>query len=157
MTSQARYHSVLARAMTQFLDYKRALGRRFDTEERQLLLLDRFLIAKEIRSLEDLKPELLEMFLHSRPRRSPKSYNQLLGAVRRLLDWMVIQGMLEHSPLRAKPRRETGPRLPVILDPPLVRSLLDLASQLPDRPQAPLRGNSYRLAFTLMYCLGLVV
>lgn len=42
MTSQHRYHSGLAGAMVQFLGHKRALGRRFDTEERQLLLLDRF-------------------------------------------------------------------------------------------------------------------
>lgn len=157
MNSQDRYHSVMAGAMAQFLDHKRALGRRFDTEERQLLLLDRFLVAHEIRALSDLTPELLEACLLSRPRRRPKSYNQLLGVVRRLLDWMVVQGMLEHSPLRAKPRREAGSRLPIILDPALVRSLLDLAAQLPDWPRAPLRGDSYRLAFALMYGLGLRV
>lgn len=157
MTLQRRYNSVLAGAMDQFLAHKRALGRRYDTEERHLLLLDRFLVAEQVAHLEGITPELLEAFLLSRPRRSPKSHNQLLGAVRRLLDWMVVQGMLAHSPLRAKPRRETGPRLPVILDPPLVRALLDLAAQFPDRPRAPLRGASYRLAFALMYGLGLRV
>jgi len=157
MKQQTRYNSVLAEAMMQFLDHKRALGRRYDTEERQLLLLDRYLVEQGIDRIDDLTPELLEAFLLSRPRPRPKSYNQLLGVVRRLLDWMVIHGMLEHSPLRAKPRRETGPRLPVILDPALVRSLLDLAAQLPDWPCAPLRGESYRLAFALMYGLGLRV
>jgi site-specific recombinase XerD len=157
MSLQGRYSSVLAGAMEQFLVHKRALGRRYDTEERHLLLLDRFLLAEGIASLDGVTPQRLEEFLLSRPRRSPKSYNQLLGAVRRLLDWMVVQGMLAHSPLRAKPRRETGPRLPVILDPSRVRALLDLASQLPDWSRAPLRGASYRLAFALMYALGLRV
>lgn len=157
MKLEGRYHSLLAGAMEQFLLHKRSLGRRFDTEERHLLLLDRFLVAQEIGSLESLTPETLEGFLLSRPRRTPKSYNQLLGAVRRLLDWMVVQGLLASSPLRAKPRRETGPRLPVIFDPELVRRLLDLARQLPERPRAPLRGESYRLAFALMYGLGLRV
>jgi integrase len=157
MSLQGRYGSVLAGAMEQFLVHKRALGRRYDTEERRLLLLDRFLVAEQVAHVESITPELLEAFLLSRPRHSPKSYNQLLGAVRRLLDWMVVQGMLAHSPLCAKPRRETGPRLPVILDPPLVRALLDLAAQLPDWPRAPLRGVSYRLAFALMYGLGLRV
>lgn len=157
MSLQGRYSSVLAEAMEQFLVHKRALGRRYDTEERHLLLLDRFLVAEQVAHQEDITAELLEAFLLSRPRHSPKSHNQLLGAVRRLLDWMVVQEMLAHSPLRAKPRRETGPRLPVILDPPLVRALLDLAAQLPDRPRAPLRGVSYRLAFALMYGLGLRV
>lgn len=157
MSLQGRYSSVLAEAMEQFLAHKRALGRCYDTEERHLLLLDRFLVAEGIDRLEGITPEILEAFLLSRPRHSPKSHNQLLGAVRRLLDWMVVQEMLAHSPLRGKPRRETGPRLPVILDPPLVRALLDLAAQLPDRPRAPLRGASYRLAFALMYGLGLRV
>lgn len=157
MSLQGRYSSVLAEAMEQFLAHKRALGRCYDTEERHLLLLDRFLVAEGIDRLEGITPEILEAFLLSRPRHSPKSHNQLLGAVRRLLDWMVVQEMLAHSPLRGKPRRETGPRLPVIFDPPLVRALLDLAAQLPDRPRAPLRGTSYRLAFALMYGLGLRV
>jgi site-specific recombinase XerD len=155
MERQPRYQSVLSEAMDRFLAHKRALGRRFSTEERQLLLLDRFLLAKRIHSLEALTPEVLDAFLLSRPRKRPKSYNQLLGVARRLLDWMVLQEMLPRSPLRAKARRETGRRVPVIFDPPLVRSLLDLALQLPDWPRAPVRGPSYRLAFALMYGLGL--
>ena len=157
MNLQGRYHSVLADPMTQFLVYKRALGRRFDTEERHLLLLDRFLVERQVASVEALTPELLEAFLLSRPRRAAKSYNQLLGAVRRLLDWMVVQGLLARSPLRTRPRRESGPRVPVIFDPSLVRRLLDLTARLPDQSRAPLRGESYRLAFALMYGLGLRV
>jgi site-specific recombinase XerD len=157
MTSQRRYLSTLAESMEHFLAHKRALGRRYATEERQLLLLDRFVAAQKIGRIEDLTPELLEAFLDSRHRRTPKGYNQLLGSVRRLLEWMVVQERLPHSPLRAKARRETGPRLPVIFDPALVRSLLALAAQLPDWPRAPLRGHSYRLAFALMYSLGLRV
>lgn len=157
MTRDGRYHSVLAGPIEQYLAHKRALGRRFDTEERQLLLIDRFLVATAVRSLEALTPEVLEAFLLSNPRRQARSYNDLLGHLRRLLDWMVVQGMLAHSPLQAKPRRKPGPRLPVIFDPALVRALLDLTAQLPDRPRAPLRGATYRLAFALMYGLGLRV
>lgn len=157
MKADPRYRSVLAGAMEQFLAHKRALGRRYTTEERQLLLLDRFLVEQDIQSLEALTPQTFEAFLASRPRPQPKSYNQLLGVVRRLLDWMVIHEKLTHSPLQARPRRESGPRLPVIFDPPLVRDLLRLAAQLPDWPRAPLRGASYRLAFVLMYGLGLRV
>ena len=72
-----RYGSMLAEAMEQFPAHKRALGRRFDTEERQLLLLDRFLVAKGIDSPEALTSALLDEFLLSRPRRRPKSFNQL--------------------------------------------------------------------------------
>jgi site-specific recombinase XerD len=140
-----RYQSFLAPCIEQFLAHKRALGRRFATEERQLLLLDRYLIANQILSYDELRPESLDAFLLSRPRSKPKSFNQLLGVVRRLLDWMVLQEMIPSSPLRAQPRRETGPRLPVIFEPLLVRSLLNLAAQLPDQARAPLRGASYGL------------
>lgn len=157
MDKPRRYTSVLADAMHEFVSYKRALGRRFHTEERQLLLLDRFLVARKIATLQELSSELLNEFLLSRPRTTARAYNQLAGMVRRLLDWMVLQEMLPCSPLQAKRRRETGPRRPVIFDPPLVRALLDLARQLPDWPRAPLRGASYRLAFALMYGLGLRV
>ena len=155
MSEPRRYHSVLADAMHEFLSYKRALGRRFATEERQLLLLDRFLVERRVGALDEIGPELLDQFLLSRRHRVPKSYNSLLGVVRRLLDWMVGQEMLARSPLRARPRRETGSRVPVIFDPPLVRALLDLALQLPERSRAPLRGATYRMAFALMYGLGL--
>jgi len=157
MDEPRRYTSVLADAMHEFVSYKRALGRRFNTEERQLLLLDRFLVERKIATLEALTSDLLDEFLLSRPLRSGKAYNQLLGHVRRLLDWMVLQDMIPCSPLQAKRRRESGPRRPVIFEPPLVRVLLDLAGQLPDWPRAPLRGASYRLAFALMYALGLRV
>lgn len=150
-----RYHSVLASAMQQFLSHKRALGRRFGTEERQMLLLDRFLVERRIDAVDAISSELLDEFLLSRRRTKPKSYNALLGVVRRLLDWMVAQEMLDRSPLRARPRRETGSRIPVIFDPPLVRALLDLTRQLPERSRAPLRGETYRMAFALMYGLGL--
>ena len=152
-----RYQSFLAPCIEQFLAHKRALGKRFATEERQLLLLDRFLVANQIRGYDELCPESLEAFLLSRPRPKPKSFNQLLGVVRRLLDWMVLQEMIPSSPLRSQPRRETRPRPPVIFEPLLVRSLLGLAAQLPDQSRAPLRGVSYRLAFALMAGLGLRV
>lgn len=157
MAGSKRFQSVLADPLDQFIAYKRALGRRFDTEERQLRLFDRFLLAQQITHLEELSPELVEAFLASRPRIRPRAYNHLLGLVRRFLSWMVVQEMLPKNPVQARPRRETGARVPVIFDAPLMRSLLELAGELPDWPRAPLRGPIYRLAFGLMYGLGLRV
>ena len=102
----------LADGIERFLAYKRALGRRFDTEEKQLRLFDRFLVRHAPARVEDITPELLAQFLTGRPRPRPRSYNQLLGVLRRLFDWLVSQDILPQSPVRAHPRRVTAQQIP---------------------------------------------
>ena len=69
----------LAEPIRQFLAAKRALNRRFNTEERTLRLLDRYLAERGIVQLVDVTSAVIEAFLTSRPRRHPRSYNHLLG------------------------------------------------------------------------------
>jgi integrase len=151
------FRSVLAEGITRFLAHKRALGRRFRSEERELHLLDGFLHAQAVERVEQITAALLDTFLASRPRHSPRSYNHLLGVVRGLFDWLVGQEILRTSPLRATPRRATAQRVPYLFDAALARRLLELASRLPDTAGAPLRGFTYRTIFALLYGLGLRV
>jgi site-specific recombinase XerD len=151
------FQSPLATAIRQFLDYKRALARKFVVEEKALRLLDRYLIEQDIRAPEQITPELLDAFLASRPRKTPRSYNHLLGAVARLFNWLVGQGLWERSPLRAKPRRQTAQRIPFLFDRTTAGQLLELAGSLPDNSRAPMRGLTYRTIFALLYGLGLRV
>ena len=151
------WQSVLADGIARFVAHKRALGRRFRSEERELHLLDRFLHAQAVARVEDISADLLAAFLASRPRRWPRSYNHLLGVVRGLLDWLVGQGLLTASPLRATPRRATTQRVPYLFDAALARRLLAVAGSLPDAAGAPLRGLTYRTIFALLYGLGLRV
>ncbi len=151
------FQSPLARFIEAFLAHKRALGRCFHQEEKELRLLDRFLVDQGVETLEAVTAERLEEFLASRPRGPARSYNLLLGAVRRLFDWLVAQEVLASSPLRAQPRRQTPQRVPFLFDPTQARRLLAIAGALPDRPRAPLRGVTYRTAFALLYGLGLRV
>jgi len=76
MTAPWTFQSPLADGIERFLAYKRALGRRFDTEEKQLRLFDRFLVRHALARVEDITPELLAQFLTGRPRSRPRSYNQ---------------------------------------------------------------------------------
>jgi integrase len=147
----------VAEPIRQFLAHKRALARRFLVEEKTLRLLDRYLVEHGIQSLDQIGPELLDAFLTSRPRTTARSYNHLLGTVARLLNWLVDQGALERSPLRARPRRQTARRLPFLFDVGTARRLLDLAGSLPDNSRAPQRGLTYRTIFALLYALGLRV
>lgn len=157
MVTPIQFHSCLASYIQQFLTHKRALARRFEVEAKTLRLLDRYLAAEHVCTVAQITPQLLDAFLASRPRPSPRSYNHLLGTVARLFRWLVHQGLLERSPLQAKPKRQTSQRIPFLFDPATARKLLELASRLPDNPRAPLRGMTYRTIFALLYGLGLRV
>ena len=151
------FQSVLADDIQEFLDHKRALGRRFDNEERTLRILDRYLVDQDILDRSEVTPEHVEHFLASRPRQRPRSYNHLLGTVRRLFNWMRDQDRLPRSPVRARPRRQTSQRAPFIFDLPTARRLLDVARCLPDGPRASRRGETYHAIFAILYGLGLRV
>lgn len=149
--------SPLATSIRAFLAHHRALGKRFDTEESGLRLLDRYLMEQVIDSLEAITPTLLVDFLRSRPRSRPRSYNHLLSVLKRFFRWLEIQEVLVPSPLRAQPRRDTSQRTPFLFKPEQVARLLELARDLPDGPHAHRRGMTYRMIFAVMYALGLRV
>jgi site-specific recombinase XerD len=158
MTNQPHgFESLLATAIQQFLDHKRALARKFLVEEKALRLLDRYLVEHDVHAPEQITSDLLDAFLASRPRKTPRSYNHLLGTVARLFNWMTSQGLLERSPLRAKPRRQTAQRIPFLFDQTAARKLLEMAGSLPDNSRAVMRGLTYRTIFALLYGLGLRV
>jgi integrase len=138
-----------------FLEYKRALGRKYHSEEHELRLLVRFLEQRDVTALDQITPALLEDFLASRPRPHPRSFNHLRGVVGCLLDWAVSQKLLAVSPLRTRRRRSAAGRIPFVFDPDQARQLLRAAAAVPDRSTAPQRGATYRTIFALCYGLGL--
>ena len=145
----------LDQVVDRFVAHKRALGRKYNSEESELRLLVRFCAERGVRRLSELSPALLDEFLASRPRSRPRSFNHLLGVVGCLLDWAVSQQLLEVSPLRARRRRVTSSRIPFIFDQVQARRLLDAAGALPDNSRARQRGSTYRTIFALCYGLGL--
>lgn len=149
--------SPLAEPIRQFLAAKRALNRRFDTEERALRLFDRHLADRGVACLGDVTPAVIEAFVTSRPRRRPRSYNHLLGVLRRLFDWMIGQGLLDVSPLRLRSRRVTSHRMPYLFDLPQASRLIEVAAALPDNNRAIGRGAAYATIFAVLYGLGLRV
>jgi integrase len=142
-------------AVERFVDHKRALDRKYVGERRELALLVRYAAVHGVSRLDQLSSALLDDFLGSRPRNTPRRFNHLLGAVSVFLDWAVTQELLDASPLRARRRRATAGRMPFIFDAAQARRLLDAAAGLPDNARAVLRGSTYRSIFALCYGLGL--
>lgn len=151
------FSSILSDDIKLYLQYKRAIARKYRTEEMALRLLDRFLNDKQITDVAAIDPPLIERFLASRPRKQPRSFNHLLGVTRCFFAWLVLQGRIDCSPVQIKARRATSSRKPFLFSPDQVRVLMELAAELPDRPKGPNRGRIYSLIFALMYSLGLRV
>lgn len=151
------FRSPLSGHMERYLATKRALGCRFQSEDRTLRLLDRFLVDRGLTTVDEVTADLIDQFLASRARRAPKSHNHLLGVARRFFDWLISQQVIPTSPVKARPRPETARRLPFLVDVPLARRLLDVARQLPDNHRSQYRGPTYHAIFALLYGLGLRV
>ena len=145
----------LTTAVSDFLDHKRALGRKYLTEEATLRLLLAFADLHRVRSLTRLTPAILNEFIGSRPRTRARSFNHLVGVTGCFLDWCVVQQRLPASPLHRTRRRDTDERLPFLFDTARARVLLDAAARLPDNPRAMGRGPTYHCIFALCYGLGL--
>jgi integrase len=145
----------LTAAVADFLAHKRALGRKYHTEEATLRLLLAFAGQRGVDSLHQLTPGMLEAFVASRPRTRARSFNHLVGVVGCFLDWAVAQQRLTASPLRRTRRHETDVRLPFLFDLGQARLLLAAAAALPDNARAVGRGPTYHAIFALCYGLGL--
>ncbi|QCO97933.1 integrase [Arthrobacter sp. 24S4-2] len=147
----------LAAAVADFLAYKRALGRKYLSEEATLHLLLGFAEQHTVSDLADLTPGLLDEFVASRPRHRARSFNHLIGVLGSFLDWAVGQQRLDTSQWHGTRRRDTDRRLPFLFDPSQARQLLEAAAALPDYSRATGRGPTYHAIFALCYGLGLRV
>jgi site-specific recombinase XerC len=125
----------LAAAVADFLAHKRALGRKYHTEEATLRLLLAFTGQHGVEGLHQLTPCLFDVFVASRPRARARSFNHLVGVVSCFLDWAVAQQRLKASPLRRARRHETDLRLPFLFDVGQASSCL-----MPPRPCPTIRG-----------------
>jgi integrase len=145
----------LVSAVADYLAHKRALGRKFRTEEKNLDLLVAFCEAHGLERVDQLDPVVLDAFFSSRPRARPRSFNNLVGIVGCFLEWAVGQELLTASPLRTARRRQSSARIPFLFDPSQARQLLMAAAGLPDNSRAQDRGPIYHVVFALCYGLGL--
>jgi integrase len=145
----------VAAAVADFLAHKRALGRKYLTEEATLRLLLAFAERHGVAGLRQLTPALLDAFVASRPRTRARSFNHLVGVLGCFLDWTVTQQRLQVSPMHRTRRRDTDRRLPFLFDAAGARQLLQAAAALPDNSRATGRGPTYHAIFALCYGLGL--
>ena len=127
MKSRAHLQSFIGSDIEQFLAHKRSLGRRYDTEEKTLALLDDYCLQHGIGTLGEVTPTLVDDFLRSRRRLRPRSYNHLRCTLGRLFAYLVDRGKLTQTPVQSPPRRSSYQRTPFIFDVQDARRLLAVA------------------------------
>ena len=153
----ADLRSPLATHIQAFIAHKRALGKGLHKQELVFRRLDRYLVEHGVASPYGITPAILDGFLCSRPRLSPRSYNELLGSLRRLFDWLVWQEVFAASPLSTPSRRVPPRRRPFLFNSDQAKQLFDAAGRLPSYSRSQNRGEIYRMIFLLLYGLGLRV
>ncbi len=149
--------SSIAPFLNQFVQYKRALNRKYRADAEVLRLFDRYLHSRHITGWSAVDNFVIDDFLKSRPRVRPRSYNHLLGVVHRFFAFAVMQQWIQRNPVSASPRHETGARIPYLFDLDAAKQLLAVARSLPERSMARYRGLVYETIFALLYGLGLRV
>ena len=93
--------SALAQPITDFLHYKQALNKKYQTETLALRLFDRYLFEQGITGWQAITSSVIDAFMASRSRHRPRSYNHLLGVLRRFFDWVVLQRRINQKTSRA--------------------------------------------------------
>jgi site-specific recombinase XerD len=151
------FQSFLAPHLHQFVQYKRALNRKYLNDAHTLRLFDRYLCNHDIADWRAIDSAVVDDFLASRPKVGPKRYNLILYAVRRFFAFAIMQQWTQRNPVTASPRRITGSRIPYLFDLDTARRLMAEARKLPERSRAPYRGLVYETIFALLYGLGLRV
>ena len=117
MSTQLKlFKSVLADSIAKFIVHKRALGRKYSTEEKVFLHFDQFLLQSHIKVITEITPQIIDDFLAMHQGHGHRSYNHLFGTIRRLFAWLVLQGILPTSPVHGKFRRPIARKIPYIFE-----------------------------------------
>lgn len=151
------FKSPLAEPINKYLEHKRALCKKFKSEENTLRVFDTYLYKIALADISGLTSGLIEQYLSERPPSRPSTYNNHVGNLRRFFAWMVKHEIISKSPLQfSRPRTEENLK-PYILSHEVVKQLLEMAGQLRDTSNARRRGPTYQMVFALAYGLGLRV
>jgi integrase len=151
MSEDQAFVSVLAPTVMRYLALKRALGRRYDTEQRVLESLDLFLTTQG----SDLTADTFarwcrgEEHLASGVRRNQMRIVRNLCLYRRRTETTCFVPDLSLFPALHQPVQ------PYIFRETEIARLLQGTARLERTPESPLRPELFRLAITLLYTTGL--
>ena len=152
MRTVPTFRSVIAPAITAFLDLKRALGCQYVRETAVLAQLDRFL---ETRRATALTADHFAAWAKTQADITPRVRRDRMRIVRNLC---LYQQRTDPNCFVPDPKgfpKADPPRPPFIFSRGQIAALLQAASGLQPTHLSPLRAEVFRLALTLLYTAGL--
>jgi site-specific recombinase XerD len=148
------FRSKLAGSLQRFVDLKRTLGRRYRCEAAMLRRWDDFLLRRHPHARR-IKPEMFFSWT--------QELNHLTPTVRRTYQRVVRDFLLHHAqehsdifvPDLLSFPKPMPPPMPRLVSQTEMACILEAARRLPPSSSNPLRAETFRLGFILLYCCGL--
>lgn len=152
MRPEPTFRSVLASAITAFLDLKRALGFQYVRETAVLANLDRFLAARRAAALT---ADHFAAWAATLASVAPRVRADRMRVVRNLCLYQQRTDPDCFVPDPSGFPKAERPRPPFIFSESQVADLLRAAARLRPTSRSPLRADVFRLAVSLLYAAGL--
>lgn len=150
-----RLTSALAGFLARFLQFKRAMGFRYQDEERALGVLDRFLASNLSHRDPVITMELVRAFVARRGDESETTRGHRLSLIRQFCRFLAAEDpRTAVPPSHFLPIRRTK-FVPRVLTLDEARRFLKVCAALPPGRCSPLRGVVHGSALTLLYLTGL--
>jgi integrase len=154
VNSKASFRSSVATDLMRYITLKQALGRRFESASRILLMLDRFL-SKLGKPSPDLTAETFNQWCQTMESLSP---NTKLGRMRLVRNFCLYRRRTAPRCFVPDPTQfpQAGPMVqPYIFSDSEIARLVSYSVHISDSARSPLRGTATRLAIILLYTTGI--
>jgi integrase/recombinase XerD len=151
---RARFISVLAPSLQEYLSNRHALGRGFARERGTLLRWDDF-IHRNYPDHDCVGAPMFDRWGESLARLNPGVHRNEMRVVRNFLIFLRRRDPRTYVPDIAFFPKAIPYRAPRLVDEQEVARLLAMAKTLRPLPSNPLRGHTVRLALLLLFCCGL--
>ncbi len=150
-----RFNGPWGKQISAFILFKRRLGAQYEFEERTLANLDRYLAEAGISPGVEIPPALINQWVLNQVGNNEQTLHTKRRVVERFFDYVKSLGLLKDNPASGSssiPRRTLRP---YVFSKEEIREILQRAREMPDIPFFPHRGETYRMIFATLYCLGL--
>lgn len=155
MTTEFSFKSPFAPLLEGFINEKRSLGYKYDTEIRMLKQFDQHCSVHIMEPI--LTEKLVKGYVYMDKNRSVKTQLNIIGLLREFSLFLTRQGWTSwYFPDELSPKKENT-YIPYIFSSEEVQILLNKSEKLAINPQFPTRHLTLPLIYHTLYCCGMRV
>lgn len=156
MMKTYEYHSELAMPIQNYINEKRALGKKYDKESKIFAEFDSFIIRQGLKSAE-LSKTIAEKWIERRPNEKRKNQRYRLNFTKRFALYLQRKGYCAHYPMIKISTRDDSDFVPYIFTNEELGRLLSHFDNMAPSRQYPNGHLAIPLLFRTLICCGLRV